>query len=155
MLNNTNISNLILLTKVFAADLWWSSSTILEKMTLDKLTIVLHCFVFYCWRVLNLLFLRSTEQTWIYSSFRLRFIHYTFWCEWAFTFAINITSCIKNKQSENRMLLLLQLSKNNINIYLLKISLKIEHFIVLDYIKKTVTYYLHSYVIVIIIIDCK
>ncbi len=24
MLNNTNISNLILLTDVFAADLWWS-----------------------------------------------------------------------------------------------------------------------------------
>ncbi len=29
MLNNTNISNLILSTNVFAADLWWSSSTIL------------------------------------------------------------------------------------------------------------------------------
>ncbi len=34
----------------------------------------------------------------IYFSFSLRFIHYTFWCERAFTLAINGTSCIKNKQ---------------------------------------------------------
>ncbi len=51
MLNNTNISNLILLTNVFAADLWWSSSNIQAKITLDKLTIVLHCFFIAeeCW----------------------------------------------------------------------------------------------------------
>ncbi len=29
MLNNTNVSNPILLTNVFAADLWWSDLTIL------------------------------------------------------------------------------------------------------------------------------
>ncbi len=85
MLNNTNVFNPTLLTNVFAA-----------KMTLDKLTIVLHVFLllksfgpspdFYCTDV-------------IYFSFSLRFIHYTFWCKRAFTFAINITYCIKNKQS--------------------------------------------------------
>ncbi len=86
MLNNTNIFNPTLLTNVFAA-----------KMTLDKLTIVLHVFLllksvgpsspdFYCTDV-------------IYFFFSLRFIHYTFRCESAFTCIINRTYCIKNKQS--------------------------------------------------------
>ncbi len=35
----------------------------------------------------------------IYSSFSLRFIHYTFWCEGPFTFAINRTSFIKSNQA--------------------------------------------------------
>ncbi len=52
--------------------------------------ILLHCF----------LLLKSVEPTdVVYSSFSLRFIHYNFRCERAFTFAINITYCIKNKQS--------------------------------------------------------
>ncbi len=43
MLNNTNISNLILLTDVFAADpLMISSIILIIKMTLDKLTL---CFI--------------------------------------------------------------------------------------------------------------
>ncbi len=44
MLNNTNISKVIVLTNVFADDFWWSSSTTLIRKNyfrLDKLTIVI------------------------------------------------------------------------------------------------------------------
>ncbi len=93
MLNNTNVSNPILLTNVFTDDLLMIQSNISKNDF--TLTNVLDCFLiseeqsspaFYCTDV-------------IYFSFSLRFIHYTFWCERAFTFAINRTYCIKNKQS--------------------------------------------------------
>ncbi len=71
MLNNTNISNIILLTDVFADDLWSSSIILIIKMTLDKLIL---CFIAEeCWT--SPVFFCTDV---IYSSFSLRFIHYTF-----------------------------------------------------------------------------
>ncbi len=66
-------------------------------MTLDKLTIVLHCFFIAeeCWTVFSCVRLYRRD-----SSFSLRFIHYTFGGERPFTFAINRTYWIKNKQSD-------------------------------------------------------
>ncbi len=70
MLNNTNLSNHILLTDVFAADLWWSSSTIIInnndfRWTNDCASL------FIIAEELN-----NTDV--IYSSFSLRFIQNTF-----------------------------------------------------------------------------
>ncbi len=57
-------------------------------MTLDKLAIVFRCF----------LLLKSVESSPVFCCTDVNLL-FTLWCERAFTFAINITYCIKNKQS--------------------------------------------------------
>ncbi len=75
MLNNTNISNLILLTMCLLLTFDDQFNHNNKQITLDKLTIVLQ-FCFFIAEELNFF---CTDV--IYSSFSLRFIHYTFWCE--------------------------------------------------------------------------